>query len=204
MVNLAQMTTFKHLAKDGSNMVQWQDDVERTIYLITGAQRFWESTKPMFATRLDNEENTAAMIVIETTIDESLRPVTRNQDHALDALKVLKQHFQKGGRTAQFALFQKLVSLRYDPHESDVLSHTTKINSILSELNSTGFKLSDDSLKGFLYQLHMPPEMTKGVNRELDAVFKSKSGEFTAAEICDTIQMHLTLCQHLTKELVRE
>ncbi|KAH9808147.1 hypothetical protein DFH28DRAFT_841504, partial [Melampsora americana] len=191
MTNLAQMTTFKHLAKDGSNMVQWQDNVERTIYLVTGVRRFWETTKPMFTTRLENKRNTAAMIIIETTIDESLRPVTRNQDHALDAMRVLKQHFQKGGRTAQFALFQKLVSVRYDPHESDVLSHTTKINNIFSKLKATGFKLSEDSLKGFLYQLHMPLDMTKDVNRELDAIFKLKNEEITATEIRDTLQMHV-------------
>ncbi|KAH9806877.1 hypothetical protein DFH28DRAFT_918749, partial [Melampsora americana] len=192
MNNLGEMTkTFNHLAKDGSNLVQWQDDIERTIYLVTGVRRFLETTKPAFATRLDNEKNTAAMIIIETTIHESLRPVSRKEDYALDAVKAIKQHFQKGGRTAQFALFQRLVSLRFDPHESDVLSHTTKINSILSELNSTGFKLSNDSFAGFLYQLHMPPEMTKEINRELDAMFKSKSGEFTAVKIRDALQMHV-------------
>lgn len=202
MNNLGEMTkTFNHLAKDGSNLVQWQDDIKRTIYLVTGVRRFLETTKPTFATRLDDEKNTAAMIIIETTIHESLRPVLRKEDYALDAVKAIKQHFQKGGRTAQFALFQRLVSLRFDPHESDVLSHTTKINSILSELNSTGFKLSNDSFAGFLYQLHMPPEMTKEVDRELDAVFKSKSGEFTAVEIRDALQMHVAR-EKITSETV--
>ncbi|KAH9810164.1 hypothetical protein DFH28DRAFT_932968 [Melampsora americana] len=70
IINLGQMTTYRHLAKDGSNMVQWQDDVERTIYLITGARRFWETARPTLATRLDNEKNTAAMIIIKSTINK--------------------------------------------------------------------------------------------------------------------------------------
>ncbi|KAH9820167.1 hypothetical protein DFH28DRAFT_1218655 [Melampsora americana] len=192
MNNLPQMTaTFRHLAKDGSNLVQWQDDVERTIYLTTGVRRFWETKKPILESRLDEEKNRAAMIILETTIDESLRQVTKKEDYALDALQALKQNFQKGGRTAQFALFQKLMSLRFDPNETDVLAHTSKINGIYSELKSTGFNLSDDSFKGLLYQLHMPPEMTKEVNKELDSLFKSKAGIFTAVEIRDALQMHV-------------
>lgn len=72
-----------------------------------------------------------------------------------------------------------------------MISHMSNIDAIISELESTGFKWNTDSVKGLLYQLHMPAEMTKEVNKELDNRTDKKSPVFEHREIKGAIQMYL-------------
>lgn len=104
----------------------------------------------------------------------------------------LQRHFRCGGRTNQFALFSRLVYLQLDLRETDILTHMATIDSIVSELELTGFTWSSDSIKGLFYQLRMPAEMTKEINKDLDGIFDDTRPTFNIKDIKDSIQIHLT------------
>ncbi|EGG04442.1 uncharacterized protein MELLADRAFT_64877 [Melampsora larici-populina 98AG31] len=75
--------------------------------------------------------------------------------------------------------------------EDGMLAHISQIDSIVSELESTGFTWTSDSIRGLLYQLHMPADMTKEINKELDGKFDESHLNFKLDDIKSAIQIHL-------------
>lgn len=107
-------------------------------------------------------------------------------------MKKLQIHFSKGGRTPQFSLFNKLVHLQLDLNEIEMITHMSNIDAIFSELESTGFKWTSDSIKGLFYQLHQAGEMTREINKDLDGKFNENDVNFSLNDIKQAIQIHLT------------
>ncbi|EGF96947.1 uncharacterized protein MELLADRAFT_70323 [Melampsora larici-populina 98AG31] len=67
----------------------------------------------------------------------------------------------------------------------------SNIDAIISELESTGFTWTSDSIKGLLYQLRMPAEMTKEINKDLDNRYDDKKPNFKLDDVKNAIQIHL-------------
>lgn len=72
-----------------------------------------------------------------------------------------------------------------------MLAHMANIGSLVSELESTGFSWTSDSICGLLYQLHMPPDMTKEIHKDLNHKFDDDSPNFKIQDILSAIQIHL-------------
>lgn len=83
------------------------------------------------------------------------------------------------------------MNLRLDLSETEMLAHMTSIDAIVAELELTGFTWTSESVRGLLYQLHMPSEMTKDINKDLDQKFAESNPNFSLEDIKSTIQIHL-------------
>ncbi|KAH9814370.1 hypothetical protein DFH28DRAFT_1168198 [Melampsora americana] len=70
--NLTNVTNFEHLAKDGSNFVDWCEETARAIYQTTGIDDYWNSPFPRITNCLLCEQNRAAMTICKNTIDTNL------------------------------------------------------------------------------------------------------------------------------------
>lgn len=186
--NITTETKFDRLTANGSNFVEWKKNTAQAIKALIGIKHYWDDPLPV-TTYLERKRDGIATSVINNTIHNTLKDVTDDADTAYDAMKLLQAHFSKGGRTSQFALFSKMIHLRLDLHETKMISHMSRIDVIMSELESTGFTWSSDSVKGLLYQLHMPAEMTKEINKELDNFTHKKSPNYDLKEIKSAIQM---------------
>lgn len=156
----------------------------------------WDIALPV-STYVDVERDKLAAAVISNTIHEDLKNVTDDADTAVDAMRALQKHFQRGGRTNQFSLFARLMTLRLDLSESEMLTHMSAIDLIVAELDSTGFTWTSESIRGLLYQLHMPADMTKEINKDLDHKFDDSSPKFKLEDIKSAIQIHLA-CEKTT------
>lgn len=187
--NISNETKFDHLKADGSNFVEWKKNTARAMKALIGYKRYWDETLPV-NTYLDRKRDAIATSVINNTIHNTLKDVTDDADTAHKAMIALQAHFSKGGRTTQFSLFSKAIHLRLDLHETEMITHMAKIDAIVAELESTGFTWSSDLVKGMLYQLHMPAEMTKEINRELDGRSDKKSN-FELKQVKSVIQVYL-------------
>lgn len=165
--NISTETKFEKLTSSGSNFVEWKKNTARAIKALIGIKHYWDEPLPV-NTYLERKRDGIATSVINNTIHNTLKDVTNDADTAYEAMDLLQVHFSKGGRTTQFSLFSKVIHMRLDLQETKMISHMSKIDAIMSELESTGFTWSSDSVKGLLYQLHMPAEMTKEINKELD------------------------------------
>lgn len=120
-------TKFDELTRDGANFRDWKEETARAIYMITGINKYSNGPFPPLNNRLKREQNRAAVTVIEETINVNLQQIIRKHNTADMIMKALQTHFQKGGQTAQFAVFQKLISVRPNPSDDDVLGHTLKV-----------------------------------------------------------------------------
>lgn len=60
-------------------------------------------------------------------------------------MRALQKHFTRGGRTNQFFLFARMINLRLDLNETEMLAHMANIDSLVSELESTGFTWTSES-----------------------------------------------------------
>ncbi|EGF96942.1 uncharacterized protein MELLADRAFT_70324 [Melampsora larici-populina 98AG31] len=89
-------------------------------------------------------------------------------------------------------LITRLINHHLDLNETDIIAHMSAIDATMSELESTGFTWTTDSLKGLLYQLRMPAEMTKEINKELDNKYDDNKPNFKIEDIKSAIQIHLT------------
>lgn len=65
------------------------------------------------------------------------------------------------------------------------------IDAIAAELESTGFAWTSDNVRGLLYQLRMPAEMTKEINKDLDNCFSESRPNFDLQDVKAAIQIHL-------------
>lgn len=131
-------------------------------------------------------------MVISRSIHNSLKDVTDNSRTAHEAMKKLQSHFSKGGRTHQFSLFKRMIHLKLDLQETEMITHISAIDAIFSELESTGFTWNSDSIKGLFYQVHMPAEMKREINKELDAKFDENNVNFGLNDIKNAIQIYLS------------
>lgn len=181
---------FEHLLENGSNFVEWRKNANRAMYELFSVEDYWDSPQSL-QSYVGLARNKIATMVISRSIHNSLKDVTDKSQSAHDAMKKLQLHFSKGGRTHQFSLFNRLVYLRLDLQETEMITHMSTIDSIISELESTGFKWTSDSIKGFFYQLHMPAEMTREINKDLDAKFDEKNVNFNLNDIKSLIQIYL-------------
>lgn len=91
----------------------------------------------------------------------------------------------------QFALFSRLVNHQLDLNETDILTHMASIDSVVSELESTGSSWTSDTIRGLFYQLRMPVEMTKEINKYLDNTFDDKKPSYKLLDIKAAIQAHI-------------
>ncbi|KAH9814111.1 hypothetical protein DFH28DRAFT_1169111 [Melampsora americana] len=108
---------FDHLKKDGSNFVEWKKNTVRAMKASISINNYW-----------DNEH------------------VTDDCINAYEAMKALQKHFRQGGRTSQFSLFNQLIHLKLDLNETDMLAHMSAIDAIVSELESTGFAWTNETI----------------------------------------------------------
>lgn len=187
---LLNYTTFTHLEKDGSNFIAWKKNTSRAMKALLNIKDFWDAGLPVI-TYVDTERDKLAAAIIANTIHEDLKNVTDDADTAVDAMRALQKHFQRGGRTNQFSLFAKLMNLRLDLTETEMLAHMTSIDAIVAELESTGFTWTSESVRGLLYQLHMPSGMTKEINKDLDQKFAESNPNFSLEDVKSAIQIHL-------------
>lgn len=181
---------FTHLAKDGSNFVLWKRNTARAMKGLLNIIDFWDNPLRV-ETLIEQDRDGLASAVILNTIHEDLKDLTDSAKTSYDSMKALQRHFQRGGRTNQFSLFTRLINLRLDIDEEGMLAHISQIDSIVSELESTGFTWTSDSIRGLLYQLHMPADMTKEINKELDGKFDEAHPNFKLDDIKSAIQIHL-------------
>lgn len=187
---MANVTTFPPLSDDGSNFVQWKKNTARAMKELVSIKNYWDTRQPL-TTYVDRARDRLANMVISKTIHNDLKDVTDDSDSAYDAMIALQRHFRRGGRTNQFSLFNRLIHLGLDLNETEMITHMSTIDAIVSELESTGFTWSSESVRGLLYQLHMPAEMTKEINKELDAKFDDNSANFNINDVKGAIQMYL-------------
>lgn len=188
--NLNAYTKFSSLEKDGSNFIEWKKNTSRAMKAMLRINNFWDAPQPLIS-YIDLTRDKLANAVIANTIHEDLKNVTDDTNNAYEAMTALQRHFRRGGRTNQFALFSRLVNHQLDLNETDILTHIASIDSIISELESTGFTWTSETVKGLFYQLRMPAEMTKEINKDLDNRFNDKQPNFDLQEIKAAIQIHL-------------
>lgn len=176
---LALFLNFPELSKDGSNFLYWCDETARASIMTKGMSDFWDSPFPYFENQLGCERNRGVIIVVDWTINNLQRKLLKACDKAEAIMQSIKSHFRKGGRTTQFSLFHKLITIRTAPHEEDILNHTLKIDVIIADLKASGFQLNQKSVTGLVYHLNLPTKITKAVNKELDSQFEGKNGLYT-------------------------
>lgn len=75
--------------------------------------------------------------------------------------------------------------------EVGIITHMSKIDALISGLESSGFTWIHDSIRGLFYQLHMPAEMTRAINKELDAKYDETNVNFSLTNIKGVIQTYL-------------
>lgn len=134
---------------------------------LLGIKGYWESRLPLVS-YVDHEIDRLAASIISNTIHEDLKNVTGDSNNAYNAMRALQKHVTRGRRTNQFSLSARMVNLQLDLNQTKMLAHMASIDSLMCELESTGFTWTGDSFSGLLYQLHMPPEMTKEINKDLN------------------------------------
>lgn len=189
--NLSNEIKFDHLTSNGSNFTEWKKNTARAIKALIGIKHYWDDRLPIL-NYLERKRDGLAASVINNTIHVTLKNVTDDADSAYDAMEALQNHFRKGGRTAQFSLFNRLVNLRLDLNETEMISHMSKVDAIVSEMESTGFAWNADSIKGLFYQIVMPADMTKEINKDLDSRYDKTSPNYKLKDIKSAIQIHLT------------
>ncbi|EGF98633.1 uncharacterized protein MELLADRAFT_113384 [Melampsora larici-populina 98AG31] len=188
--NLGDETQYKHLLENGSNFIEWKKNTTRALKALIGIKNYWDNPLPV-SNYIERKRDGLAMSVINKTIHQTLKVVTDDANTANNAMDSLQNHFRKGGRTAQFSLFDKLIHLRLNLNESEMITHMSNIDAIISEIESTGFTWTSDSVKGLFYQIHMPAEMTKEINKELDNKYDKKSPNFKLKDVKAAIQIYL-------------
>ncbi|EGG02991.1 uncharacterized protein MELLADRAFT_90593 [Melampsora larici-populina 98AG31] len=188
--NLGNEIKFDHLTTSGSNFVEWKKNTARAIKALIGIKNYWDEELPVLS-YLDQKRDGLATSVINNTIHMNLKNVTDDSDTAYEAMKALQNHFRKGGRTAQFALFTRLMNLRLDLQETEMISHMSTVDSIVSKIESTGFVWNSESVKGLFYQIVMPPEMTKEINKDLDNKYNKTNPNYKLKDIKSAIQIYL-------------
>lgn len=198
--HLLNTINFTHLAKDGLNFILWKKNVNRAMKALLGIKDFWDSPQPIM-TYVDKERNKLAVSIISNTIHKDLKDVTDSADTAHEAMEAIQRHFRQGGCTNQFSLFTRFINLRLDINETEMLTHMTIIDLILPELESTGFTWTGDSTRGLLYQLHMPANMTKDINKEPNGKFDYREPNFKLIDIKSAIQIHLAREQTATETI---
>ncbi|EGF96937.1 uncharacterized protein MELLADRAFT_114724 [Melampsora larici-populina 98AG31] len=77
-------------------------------------------------------------------------------------------------------------------NETEMIAHMSKVDSLVYEIQSTGFVWNADSIRGLFYQIAMPPEMTKEINKDLDSKYDSKNPNYKLDDIKSAIQIYLT------------
>ncbi|KAH9817069.1 hypothetical protein DFH28DRAFT_1124467 [Melampsora americana] len=157
---------------------------------LLSVKDFWDTPQPML-TYVDSKRDKLASLVILKTIADPLKDITDTTNTAYEAMQALQRHFRRGGRTNQFALFSQLIHLQLDLNETEMLARMSEINAIVAESASTGFTSTSDSIRGLFSQLHMPTEMTKQINKELDNKFYNKNPNFNLNNIKSEIQIYL-------------
>lgn len=153
-------------------------------------KQYWDEPLPLTG-YVDRKRDGLAMSVINNTIHNTLKDVTDEVENAYEAMSALQSHFRKGGRTAQFSLFNQLVDLRLDLSEVEMITHMARVDAIVFEMESTGFTWSSESIQGLFYQVAMPGEMTKEINKELDNKFDKSSPTFKLKDVKAAIQIYL-------------
>lgn len=181
---------FEHLNENGSNFIEWQKNANRAMYELFSVEDYWEST-PLLDSYVNLARNKIASMFISRSIHNSLKDVTDRSKSAHDAMRKLQIHFSKGGRTHQFSLFNRLVHMRLDLSMTEMITHMASIDAIVLELESTGFIWNSDSVKGLFYQLHMPAEMTREINKDLDAKYDERDVNFKLNDVKGAIQIYL-------------
>ncbi|EGF99183.1 uncharacterized protein MELLADRAFT_68774 [Melampsora larici-populina 98AG31] len=144
--NLGDEIKFESLTTNGSNFIEWKKNTARAIKALLGIKNYWEERLPVL-TYIDRKRDGLAMSVINNTIHNTLKNVTDDADSAYDAMDALQNHFRRGGRTAQFSLFNRLMNLRLDLNETEMINHMSKVDSLVSEIESTGFIWNSESIR---------------------------------------------------------
>ncbi|KAH9820388.1 hypothetical protein DFH28DRAFT_1197911 [Melampsora americana] len=188
--SLGDETKFEPLTTNGSNFVEWKKETARAIKALLGIKNYWDNELPI-ESYIDRKRDGIAMSVINNTIHKTSKNITDDADSAYEAMEALQNHFKKGGRTAQFALFSRLMNLRLDGSDNEMINHMLKVDTIIAELESTGFEVNSTSLKGLFYQIVMAPEMTKEINKELDNKYDKKNPTYNLKDIKSEIQIYL-------------
>lgn len=130
---------FEPLAENGSNFVDWRKNANWEMFELFSIENYWDSPQPS-QSYISLARNKIASMVISRSIHNNLKDVTDQSRLAHDAMRKLQIHFSKGGRTHQFSLFNKLINLRLDLQETEMITHMSAIDAIFSELESTGFR----------------------------------------------------------------
>ncbi|EGG05383.1 uncharacterized protein MELLADRAFT_107661 [Melampsora larici-populina 98AG31] len=188
--NLSDEIKFDHLSTNGSNFIDWKKNTARAIKALIGIKNYWDEKLPV-SNYLDRKRDALAASVINNTIHATLKNVTDDADSAYEAMEALQNHFRKGGRTAQFSLFNRLINLRLDLNETEMINHMSKVDVIVAEIESTGFIWNSDSIKGLFYQIVMPPEMTKEINKDLDNKYDKSNPNYKLKDVKSAIQIYL-------------
>ncbi|EGF98363.1 uncharacterized protein MELLADRAFT_69369 [Melampsora larici-populina 98AG31] len=188
--NLADKIKFEHLTANRSNFIEWKKNTTRAIKALIGIKNYWDETLPI-TTYIDRKRDGLAASIINNTIHNTLKNVTDDADSAYDAMNYLQNHFRKGGRTTQFSLFNRLMHLRLDLNKTEMITHMSHVDAIVSELESTGFVWSSESVRGLFYQIVMPPDMTKEINKELDNKYDKRDPTYKLKDIKSAIQIYL-------------
>lgn len=107
----------------------------RAMKALLSIKEYWDIRLPLVS-YVDCERDKLAASIISNTIHEDLKNVT---DDAYEAMRALQKHFTRGGWTNQFSLFTRMINARLDLNEVEMLAHMANIDSLASELESTGF-----------------------------------------------------------------